>query len=73
MLTQIADETGGHFYEAATSDDLITIYQQISEILLFDQYVIKYESFLQGNVTLGVEVENEGLQDYASKEFSTCP
>jgi VWFA-related protein len=73
MLTQIADETGGHFYEAATNDDLITIYQQISEILLLDQYVIKYESFLQGNVTLGVEVENNGLQDYASKEFTACP
>ena len=73
MLTQIADETGGHFYEAATSDDLITIYQQISEILLLDQYVIKYESFLQGNVTLGVQVENNGLQDNASKEFTACP
>lgn len=45
-LTDMADQTGGQFFEAQISDNLNTIYQQISSILFEDQYVIDYNGNL---------------------------
>ena len=72
-LEQIAQETGGLFYLAATPDDLDTIYQQIADIFVLEQYVITYNSFQNGNVELKVDVEYNGMQDSDSKQFTACP
>jgi Ca-activated chloride channel family protein len=74
-LKQIVEETGGHFYEAASVDDIFSIYQQISDIFIYDQYVITYESLFHGNVdvTLDIEAEVNGLTDSDFKQFTSCP
>jgi VWFA-related protein len=46
ILQQIADKTSGQFYEALTSDNLRTIYQQLSVLLLQKQYILTYTSNL---------------------------
>jgi Ca-activated chloride channel family protein len=74
-LKRLTEETGGHFYKAASTDDIFTIYQQISDIFIFDQYVITYKSLFHGNVdvTLDIEVEYNGLTDSDFKQFTSCP
>jgi len=42
VLTRLADETGGQFFESQISDNLNTIYQQLSSILFENQYIITY-------------------------------
>jgi VWFA-related protein len=42
VLTQMASGTGGLFYEASTSQNLATIYQQLTTLLYGMQYVIKF-------------------------------
>ena len=67
ILQQIADDTGGQFYEALTSDNLKTIYQQLSALLLKKQYILTYTSGLGVGpntdltieATLGPIVEND--------------
>ena len=39
----MATETGGLFYEANTSQNLATIYQQLSSILYEKQYILKFD------------------------------
>jgi VWFA-related protein len=74
-LTRIVEETGGHFYLTESTDEFYTIYQQIADILIFDQYVIKYTSLFHGSVdvTLEIDVEYNGLTDSDSRQFTTCP
>ena len=41
VLQTIADDTGGVYYEAPTSEDLLAIYQAISEVLK-NQYIVTF-------------------------------
>jgi VWFA-related protein len=43
VLTQMASGTGGLFYEASTSQNLATIYQQLTTLLNGKQYVITFD------------------------------
>jgi Ca-activated chloride channel family protein len=42
-LQQMADATGGLYYEASTSQNLATIYQQLSSVLYRNQYVLTFD------------------------------
>ena len=73
ILQQLADETGGQYFFAPTSNDLIDIYLQISQ-LLSNQYAIEYTSALSGGATiiLDVEVDYNNLQGEDSRDFPGC-
>jgi uncharacterized protein YegL len=47
-LEQMAAGTGGLYYEANTSQNLATIYRQISSILYEKQYILKFDQLAQG-------------------------
>jgi len=58
-LEQLAADTGGLYYEANTSQNLATIYNQLSSILYEKQYILKFDQLANGpgapsNVTVGV-------------------
>ncbi|MFO7962855.1 MAG: VWA domain-containing protein [Desulfobacterales bacterium] len=61
VLQNIADATGGQFYDAPSSDYLGTIYLQLSQ-LLNNQYVLSYssrEAGGSGDVTVTVRVPDD--------------
>jgi Ca-activated chloride channel homolog len=57
ILTQMADDTGGQFYEATTTDNLRTIYQQLANVLFDDQYILTYTSLLEDGETANLTIE----------------
>jgi hypothetical protein len=75
-LRPLADESGGQFFFAPTSNDLHDIYVQISHILA-TQYILEYDSSSSdGNpITLDVEVSESvnGWEGEDSKEVTGCP
>ena len=42
VLTQMANDTGGQFFTAQTSQNLATIYQQLSSVLYEKQYILEF-------------------------------
>ena len=42
VLAQMANDTGGQFFVAQTSQNLATIYQQLSSVLYEKQYILKF-------------------------------
>ncbi len=73
ILQQLADETGGQYFFAPTSNDLIDIYLQISQILS-NQYAIEYTSTSSGGATiiLDLEVDYNNLQGEDSRDVPGC-
>ena len=74
-LTQLAEETGGQFFLAPTPDQLQSIYRKIS-LLLENEYLITYESVLQGGLpaTLQVQVIDNPLKATSGpRDFMACP
>jgi len=57
ILQQMANDTGGSFFEATTSDNLRTIYQQLADILFQDSYILTYNSNLAAGLTGNLTVE----------------
>lgn len=59
ILSALADGTGGQLYESALSDNLRTIYQQLSDLLFADQYILTFNSTLgdaeSGTLTVRVD------------------
>jgi Ca-activated chloride channel homolog len=58
-LEQLAADTGGLYYEANTSQNLATIYRQLSSILYARQYILTFDQLANGpgtasNVTVDV-------------------
>ena len=75
VLRQLADETGGTFYEAATSSNLATIYQQLATLLFTDQYILTFISGLGEDETgdLTVTAAFSGLEGSDTKLIPACP
>lgn len=74
-LQTMADETGGQFFSAPTSNDLQDIYKQIAQILT-NQYEIEYQSSSTGgdSIVLNVKVaDSNGLKGEDSKSVTGCP
>ena len=74
-LKQMTEETGGHYYQIESTDEIFAVYQQISDILLLDQYVLKYNSPNHGgvDVTLDIWVDYNGLEAFDFGQFVSCP
>jgi Ca-activated chloride channel family protein len=75
ILRQMADDTGGHYYESATSDNLRTIYQQLSDVLFKDSYILTYTSGLGDDVTadLTIEATFQTIVGDDTKSITSCP
>lgn len=55
-LQNIADETGGAYYESPSSDNLLGIYKQLSELLFKNQYILTYTSVVAPTSSGSLEV-----------------
>lgn len=75
VLQQLADGTSGQIYQSPTSDNLLTIYHQLSDLLLFDQYILTYSSSLATGATadLKIDANLNGLLGENIKVLPTCP
>ena len=75
-LEQLAADTGGLYFEANTSQNLATIYQQISSILHAKQYVLKFDRLPSGAgasaSSLTVGVSGLGLTGNAATSLASC-
>ena len=74
VMLQLANETGGQYFAAPNSNQLVSIYQAIRDIL-DGQYIIKYSSSSTafGSITLDVVVNTNGIQGDISRQFQGCP
>ena len=48
LLEQMANDTGGQFFEAQTSQNLATIYQQLTSVLYEKQYILTFNQSVLG-------------------------
>jgi VWFA-related protein len=75
ILSRLADETGGIFYQSTDVITLEEIYQQIADSLIVNQFIFEYESLLGTGqpATLTIEADYNGLIDSDSRSYTTCP
>ena len=77
VLQQMANDTGGQSYSAATSDNLRNIYNHLAAILFQDQYVLTYNSGLgvgdTANLTIEATEGTSGATGNANKGVTPCP
>jgi VWFA-related protein len=73
VLQMIANDTGGLYYEAPTSDDLIAIYQAISEVLN-NQYMVTFSptTYNGQTHTLYIVVKDGALAGSDTLDFVSC-
>jgi hypothetical protein len=71
----MADDTGGKYYEAATSDNLRTIYQQLGDVLFQDSYILTYTSGLGAGNTANLKIEAtfQTIVGDDTKSITSCP
>ena len=76
-LQTMAEDTSGHYYQAATNDELQDIYTGISDLLNVGQYLFIFEAPPNGenSGTLSISITHSNLTDSASTTFTyaTCP
>jgi hypothetical protein len=77
VLREMATGTGGLFFEATTSQNLATIYQQLSSILYGNQYVVKFNRLPAATtgslpqITIGATSPPLGASD--TRPITLCP
>ena len=76
ILQQLSDDTGGNFYKASTSRNLVTIYQQLANLLFVDQYILTYNSSIapvssDGILEVSVKTD-EGISGGDTKAVPAC-
>lgn len=76
VLQQMAEETGGLYYQANTSQNLATIYRQVSTVLFEKQYVLRFDQPERGlgtvsPLTIGV-VGPTSLTGSAGTTITSC-
>jgi Ca-activated chloride channel family protein len=74
-LEQLAAGTGGLYFEANTSQNLATIYRQISSILHENQYILRFDRLPDGaslTSNLMVGVSALGLTGSAATVLTSC-
>ena len=77
VLQEMATRTGGVFYSASTSQNLATIYLQLSSLLYRNQYALSFNQLTRGAAgtvsPLTLEVTNAtGIRGTASSTISSC-
>ena len=76
-LETMAEETSGHYYQAATNNDLHDIYANISALLNVGKYLFRFDTLpgSESNGTLSISVTNGSLSDSSSVTFAytACP
>lgn len=75
ILTQLANDTGGDFFKSATSANLATIYQQLANLLFFDQYILTYDSDIASTSTGPLKVKatySTGITGEDEKDMPVC-
>ena len=75
LLSRLADETGGIFYQSTDIRTIEEIYQQIADTLIINQFVFEYRSLLGlgQSATLTIEADYNGLIDSDTRQYTTCP
>jgi Ca-activated chloride channel family protein len=71
-LQQMADDTGGLYYEATTSQNLATIYQQLSSILYRNQYILAFDQQPAGGSALTIDAASAALTGSDSSAIPAC-
>ena len=75
-LEQVAAGTGGLYYEANTSQNLATIYRQISSILYEKQYILRFDQLAKGTPgvpsSVAVGVSFGALTGTATAALASC-
>ena len=76
-LGRMATETGGLYYQANASQNLATIYQQLSSLLYENQYVLSFNRAVVGAATvqspITITARSGTLIGSSSKDIVTCP
>jgi Ca-activated chloride channel family protein len=78
ILQEMTATTGGQYYEASTSQNLATIYDQLSSLLFQKQYVITFNHALKGTpntpyqLNLSATLGSGGASGSATKATNSC-
>jgi VWFA-related protein len=76
-LEKLADDTGGQYYAAPTSDNLQTVYQQLADVLFSHQYILTYNSGLSdgttADLTVGATLPLTTITGSKTKSITKCP
>jgi Ca-activated chloride channel homolog len=75
VLEQMATGTGGLFYEANTSQNLATIYQQLSSVLYKNQYMLTFNQPSKpdgSSLALTIGAASGGISGSASTTIASC-
>ncbi len=77
VLEQMADDTGGQFFESKTTQNLATIYQQLSSILYEKQYILTFDQLPLGvpggaTANLNIGVNSNGVIGDDSRLITSC-
>ncbi len=75
VLGQMASGTGGVFYLSSTSQNLATIYQQLSSLLYTNQYVLTFNQLPKGinvvsDVVIGANLG--GVTGSGTRQITSC-
>jgi VWFA-related protein len=77
VLGTMAEDTSGHYYQAATNNDLQDIYTNIAALLNVGRYLFRFDTLpgSESSGNLSITVTNENLEDSASATFAytACP
>ncbi len=76
ILQQLSDDTGGTYSDAPTPANLATIYQQLSDLLFTNQYILTYDSSLAAVTTGDLTVTATfapGVSGTDTKTILACP
>jgi Ca-activated chloride channel homolog len=71
-LEEMGDETGGQFFESFSSDNVKTIYQQLSSILFEDQYILKFSGPSSVPAQLTIAATSQTITGSHTRQIS-CP
>lgn len=71
-LKAMANDTGGLYYEANTSQNLATIYQQLSSILYRNQYILTFDQQPGAGSGVTIEASSGALTGSSSSSIPIC-
>jgi VWFA-related protein len=78
-LMSLADNTGGQYYSAPNPENIRTVYQQLADVLLYDQYILTYTSGLGTGSTADLTIEanlpppSTAIKGNHTRSITVCP